>query len=227
MTSRLEACPSCSRHVRLLSPTCPFCGAAVANAFRSRRAASPPPPGLNRWELVDYRSFAAVAVGVTAAACVTSAAACSSSTTTASESSSDGTSESTSESTFSSSAHPVAAGAKAVTFPLPSFLPSSCTEGSYYVTDNIGAACGGDTVYILCDHGSLTQYDCGDPGGAWVTAASTDVTDTTSVTAYGSPCTTSFTSLTIESTAETSDGCFVNNCPPPATTSSETASESK
>ena len=204
MSSRLETCPSCSRHVRLLSPTCPFCGAAVAGVFRSRRAPRPPPPGLNRWELVNYRSIAAVAVGVTAAACVTSAAACSSSNTSSSESSSGTTSGSTSSGstgTSGGSVSPIAPGAKAVSFALPGDVPSSCGGMSYVVSSGDGSACGGKEVYFLCDHGSFTQYDCGDPGAGWETA--TQATSTAEAD-YGVTITTSFTSETSETSSESS-----------------------
>ena len=35
--AQLEPCPTCSRHVRVASDACPFCGAALSDTFRGTR----------------------------------------------------------------------------------------------------------------------------------------------------------------------------------------------
>src|ERR1700677_1330933 len=48
MTAMLRACPSCSRHVRVSEPTCPFCGRDLDEAFRSAPSPRAPAARLSR-----------------------------------------------------------------------------------------------------------------------------------------------------------------------------------
>jgi hypothetical protein len=64
----LSSCPACARHVRVSEAACPFCGAALSDAFRARPAPRSPAARLSRSALY------ALGMGT-----VTLAAACSSS----------------------------------------------------------------------------------------------------------------------------------------------------
>lgn len=66
--SQLVPCPSCSRHVRLSNPQCPFCdvaldAAALSERYASRRA--PVPAGIKRAALVALGTVAAACGGQT------------------------------------------------------------------------------------------------------------------------------------------------------------------
>ena len=67
-TVHLSSCPACARHVRVSEAACPFCGAALSDAFRARPAPRSPAARLSRSALY------ALGMGT-----VTLAAACSSS----------------------------------------------------------------------------------------------------------------------------------------------------
>ena len=46
--SHLRACPTCARHVRVRETACPFCGAALSEAFRASPAPKAPSTRLGR-----------------------------------------------------------------------------------------------------------------------------------------------------------------------------------
>ncbi len=52
MASRLTPCPSCSRHVKVGPPSCPFCGGAVPTDVPARTFASPAGKPLTRAALM-------------------------------------------------------------------------------------------------------------------------------------------------------------------------------
>ncbi|HEY2512996.1 MAG TPA: hypothetical protein VGI39_19145 [Polyangiaceae bacterium] len=61
MTLHLLACPNCSRHVRATELACPFCDAALSDAFRATPAPVPPAVRLARAALVALGAGAVVA----------------------------------------------------------------------------------------------------------------------------------------------------------------------
>jgi hypothetical protein len=66
MSSRLLACPACSRHVRVSESHCPFCGTELAATFGLGPGPEPPPRGLSRAAL--YRRSLAAAGAVAGSA---------------------------------------------------------------------------------------------------------------------------------------------------------------
>ena len=61
MTLHLLACPNCSRHVRSTELACPFCDAALSDAFRATPAPVAPAVRLARAALVALGAGAVVA----------------------------------------------------------------------------------------------------------------------------------------------------------------------
>ncbi len=54
MSDRLVPCPSCSRHVRVVESSCPFCLEALSEALRTGPVPVPPPAGLSRGGIARY-----------------------------------------------------------------------------------------------------------------------------------------------------------------------------
>ncbi len=54
MKSRLAACPSCARHVRLHEAACPFCHHALPPTFRDKPAPKPPARRMTRGALYAF-----------------------------------------------------------------------------------------------------------------------------------------------------------------------------
>jgi hypothetical protein len=58
MTLHLSPCPKCERHVRVSEEACPFCGAALEEAFRGRAAPRAPRVRMGRAALYAFGTSA-------------------------------------------------------------------------------------------------------------------------------------------------------------------------
>jgi hypothetical protein len=74
MKSRLVACPSCSRHVRLGERACPFCAAEQPPASAVPPLFPRPPRGLSRQGVARFNAAVRVVASVGTGACFTVAA---------------------------------------------------------------------------------------------------------------------------------------------------------
>jgi hypothetical protein len=63
MASRLAPCPSCSRHVKVGPPSCPFCGGDVPTDVAPRVSTAGPGKGLTRAALMFAGATAVTACG--------------------------------------------------------------------------------------------------------------------------------------------------------------------